>query len=144
MNSFFFPLYRSKTIACRSCGIALHVSVSTVQTHGSPLQQCVVGWGSASFKDAGGLHSSTTARWYQLHHNFITSSSLCILLTLTFYRDWQHAGREAWHCQRLNPFSLSPYSRAAPNTLLFVVFVQTNDADCDGCLQLQWDYTDGD
>lgn len=70
MNSFL----SSRCIAAKTIG--LRVSVSTVQTHGSPLQQCMVGWGSASFKDAGGLRSSTTARWYQLHHNFITSSSL--------------------------------------------------------------------
>lgn len=34
--------------------IAPHLSVTTVPADGGPLQQCMLGWGGASFKDAGG------------------------------------------------------------------------------------------
>lgn len=101
-------LYCGKTIACFLCSIALHLSVCTVQPYRSPLQQCIVGWEEPPSKTQAAMHSSTMAHWYQLHHNFITSSSLWILLTLTFYRDWQHRGRDAWPCQHLNPFRFRP------------------------------------
>lgn len=101
-------LYCGKTIACFLCSIALHLSVCTVQPYRSPLQQCIVGWEEPPSKTQAAMHSSTMAHWYQLHHNFITSSSLWILLTLTFYRDWQHRSRDAWRCQHLNPFRFRP------------------------------------
>lgn len=114
-------LYCGKTIACFLCSIALHLSVSTVQPYRSPLQQCIVGWEEPPSKTQAAMHSSTMAHWYQLHHNFITSSSLWILLTLTFYRDWQHRGRDAWQCQHLNPFRFRLlYSIVGFNILLFV------------------------
>lgn len=63
------------------------------------------GWEEPPSKAWAAMRSSTMAHWHQLHHNFITASSLWILLTLTFYRDWQHGGRDAWQRQLSNPFT---------------------------------------
>lgn len=118
--SYFFSPFQLKTIACVLCCAALHPSVSYCTSIQEPsLQRCIVGWEEPPSKMHAAMHSSTLARWYQLHHNFITSSSLWILLTLTFYRDWQHKGRDAWQCQRLNPLCLR-YSIVGFDILLFV------------------------
>lgn len=139
-------LYCGKTIACFLCSIALHLSVYTVQPYRSPLQQCIVGWEEPPSKTQAAMHSSTMAHWYQLHHNFITSSSLWILLTLTFYRDWQHRGRDAWQCQHLNPFRFSLLFNSWSQHIVIcwwsVVFVWTNGLNWEESLQLQWDYTE--
>lgn len=114
-------LYCGKTIACFLCSIALHLSVCTVQPYRSPLQQCIVGWEEPPSKTKAAMHSSTMAHWYQLHHNFITSSSLWILLTLTFYRDWQHRRTDAWQCQHLNPFRFRLLFNSSVSTYCYLL-----------------------
>lgn len=122
-------LLYSKTIACSLCSVALHLSICTVQPYRSLLQQCIVGWEEPPSKTQAAMHSTTMAHWYQLHHNFITSSSLWILLTLTFYRDWQHRGRDAWQCQHLSPFRFrllfNSWSRCIVICWWSVVFIRT-------------------
>lgn len=140
-------LYCSKTIACFLCGIALHLSVCTVQLYRSPLQQCIVGWEEPPSKARAAMHSTTMAHWHQLHHNFITSSSLWIPLTLTFYRDRQHGARDAWQCQQLDPFRISPPFNSCSLHIVIcwwsVMFAWTNGARvCEESPQLQWDYTE--
>lgn len=138
-------LYCGKRIACFLCSIALHLSVCTVQSIQEPLSSSA-SWDGKSLlqRHRRPCTRLSMAHWYQLHHNFITSSSLRILLTLTFYRDWQHWGRDAWQCQRLNPFKFSLLFNSCSQHIVIcwwsVVFVRTNGVNCAESLQLQWDY----
>lgn len=92
-----------RTIGSFLRNIGLRLFHCTVQVYRSPLQWCITERESLlQSRRWPRTHSSTLARWHQLHHNFITSCSLWIQLYINFLqglatqRQGVHSGASTW------------------------------------------------